>query len=148
MIKNTDITIHTLKELDIFSKEIALNLTPGSNLLLEGDLGAGKTTFVSYLVKNIGSSDWINSPSYTLVQKYTATLKGHEVSVYHIDLYRLNSGQDLTTIDIDRYLNDKDTLVIIEWADKLADFYPKKYIKMDFHIIEDTKRRIVVTTKE
>ncbi|MBP7172923.1 MAG: tRNA (adenosine(37)-N6)-threonylcarbamoyltransferase complex ATPase subunit type 1 TsaE [Cloacibacterium sp.] len=81
-------------------------------LLLKGNLGAGKTTFTQYLLKNLGSSNEVNSPTYSIVNEYDCP-KG---KIYHFDLYRLKSIEEVWDIGIDEYL-DNGFLSIIEWPE-------------------------------
>jgi len=81
-------------------------------LLLKGNLGAGKTTFTQFLLKNMGSKDEVNSPTYSIVNEYN-TEKG---KVYHFDLYRLKNIEEVYDIGIEEYL-DNSFLCIIEWPE-------------------------------
>lgn len=90
-------------------------------LLLKGNLGAGKTTFTQFLLKNLGSQDEVSSPTYAIVNEYD-TPKGN---VFHFDLYRMKSADEVEDIGIYEYL-DNSFLCIIEWPevyeDELAHF--------------------------
>ena len=81
-------------------------------LLLKGNLGAGKTTFTQFLLKNLGSTDEVSSPTYAIVNEY-CTLKGN---VFHFDLYRMKSVGEVYDIGMDEYL-DNAFLCIIEWPE-------------------------------
>ena len=98
-------------------------------LLLKGNLGAGKTTFTKFLLKNLGSKDEVSSPTYAIVNEYH-TPKG---KVFHFDLYRLKNKEEVWDIGIDEYLDDG-YLCIIEWPEiyeeELEDF-PHHEIKIE-----------------
>lgn len=81
-------------------------------LLLKGNLGAGKTTFTQFLLKNLGSTDEVSSPTYAIVNEYR-TPKGN---VFHFDLYRMKSVVEVYDIGMDEYL-DNAFLCIIEWPE-------------------------------
>lgn len=81
-------------------------------LLLKGNLGAGKTTFTQVLLKNLGSQDEVNSPTYSIVNEYSSP-KG---KVFHFDLYRLKNIGEVYDIGIEEYL-DNSFLCIIEWPE-------------------------------
>jgi len=81
-------------------------------LLLKGNLGAGKTTFTQFLLKNMESQDEVNSPTYSIVNEYN-TPKG---KIYHFDLYRLKNIEEVYDIGIEEYL-DNAFLCIIEWPE-------------------------------
>lgn len=95
-------------------------------LLLKGNLGAGKTTFTQFLMKNLGSEDEISSPTYSIVNEYH-TPKG---KVYHFDLYRLKNIDEVYDIGIEEYL-DNAFLCIIEWPEVYEeDLYGLNYHTM------------------
>lgn len=90
-------------------------------LLLKGNLGAGKTTFTQFLLKNLGSKDEVSSPTYAIVNEYDSP-KG---TIFHFDLYRMKTLDEVFDIGIEEYL-DNSFLCIIEWPEiyeeELADF--------------------------
>jgi tRNA threonylcarbamoyladenosine biosynthesis protein TsaE len=95
-------------------------------LLLKGNLGAGKTTFTQVLLKNLGSTDEVSSPTYSIVNEYN-TPKG---KVFHFDLYRLKNIEEVYDIGIEEYL-DNAFLCIIEWPEVYEDeLYELKYHQM------------------
>jgi len=95
------------------AREVAATLTGRELLLLEGDLGAGKTTFVRALAEALGIDPaWVSSPSFTLVQRYPAGERG--VALSHVDLYRLPPGADLEPLGLEELLAGDD-LVAVEW---------------------------------
>lgn len=100
-------------------------------LLLKGNLGAGKTTFTQVLLKNLGSEDEVNSPTYSIVNEYS-TPKG---KVFHFDLYRMKNIDEVYDIGIEEYL-DHSFLCIIEWPE----VYEEDLAGTDFHTmrIENT----------
>lgn len=98
-------------------------------LLLKGNLGAGKTTFTQFLLKNLGSINEVSSPTYAIVNEYD-TPKGN---VFHFDLYRMKNINEVYDIGIEEYL-DNSFLCIIEWPEiyeeDLADF-PHHELKIE-----------------
>lgn len=98
-------------------------------LLLKGNLGAGKTTFTQFLLKNLGSKDEVNSPTYSIVNEYD-TSKG---KIYHFDLYRLKNIDEVYDIGIEEYL-DNAFMCIIEWPEVYEEeLYGLKYHTMSIH---------------
>ncbi|MDQ0780717.1 tRNA (adenosine(37)-N6)-threonylcarbamoyltransferase complex ATPase subunit type 1 TsaE [Chryseobacterium sp. W4I1] len=94
--------------------------------LLKGNLGAGKTTFTQFLLKKLGSTDEVNSPTYSIVNEYN-TPKG---KIYHFDLYRLKNMEEVYDIGIEEYL-DNAFLCIIEWPEVYEEeLYGLKYHTM------------------
>ena len=108
-------TIHHLEEWKDVVNQIIPNLKHNI-LLLKGNLGAGKTTFSQFLLKELGSSDEISSPTYSIVNEYD-TPKG---KVFHFDLYRLKSVEEAYDFGIEEYL-DNAFLSIIEWPEIYMD---------------------------
>lgn len=124
-------TIHQLEDWKDIVNQIIPNLQHNI-LLLKGNLGAGKTTFSQFLLKELGSSDEISSPTYSIVNEYD-TAKG---KVFHFDLYRLKSVEEAYDFGIEEYL-DNGYLSIIEWPE----IYTDELEGYDFHemIITNTE---------
>ncbi|MFA9485396.1 tRNA (adenosine(37)-N6)-threonylcarbamoyltransferase complex ATPase subunit type 1 TsaE [Moraxella haemolytica] len=101
-------------------------MNPVGSLWLSGDLGAGKTTFTRYLLRALGHTGAVKSPTYTLVESYRINQK----PVYHADLYRLNDPEELDFIGFFEYFEEKDSLVIIEWASRAESLLPKPDIQL------------------
>ena len=91
------------------AQEIARNLK-NKLLLLEGEMGARKTTFTQHLVRALGSQDQVSSPTYALVNEYHCPAG----VIYHLDLYRLRDFREVVDLDLDSYINTAH-LMIIEW---------------------------------
>lgn len=108
-------------------------------LLLFGDLGSGKTTFVQGLAQGLGISRRIISPTFILQRTYPV---GNEV-LYHIDLYRLEESET-NTIGIGELLEQKNAVVLIEWPEKLGSNIPCKRTEIHFAYLTDTKRSISI----
>jgi tRNA threonylcarbamoyladenosine biosynthesis protein TsaE len=96
-------------------------------LLLKGNLGAGKTTFTQFLLKEMGCTDEVSSPTYAIVNEYD-TKKG---KVFHFDLYRLNSAEEVFDIGMEEYL-DSGNFCIIEWPE----IYEEEIAQIPHHTIE------------
>ncbi len=117
-------------------KEIGASCVGGEVFLLLGDLGAGKTCLSQGIAKGLGVKTKVNSPTFNIMKIY----EGKKLSLCHIDAYRLDSGHDLTMIGLDDYLNRKNLVVIIEWAEKVKDIWPKKKIKIEIKTIKDGRQ--------
>lgn len=147
------------KETFNFAKNFAKTLKGGEVLCLIGELGSGKTVFAKGIAKGLGLKKIITSPTFVLMKIYPVEYKNLFHGVYpiksaksiktmiHIDGYRLNRGQDLEAIGAKDYLNNKSCITAIEWADKVKDILPKKRIMIEFKVLGDDKREILITNK-
>ena len=91
-------------------------LTPGAVIAYEGDLGAGKTAFTRGLAKGLGSNDPVTSPTYTIVNEYL----GGRLPLFHFDMYRLHSAEDLWDIGWDDYL-ERGGICAVEWSENVRE---------------------------
>ncbi len=133
--------ITNLQNLQIFAHKLAGILEPNTVILFSGELGAGKTTFIKEICQSLGvHKDNITSPTFTLIQQYQAKLP-----IFHLDLYRLNSSTEIFNLDIIHYLENNNALVLIEWGEKLLFMKDLKYLMLEFHIISENERKIVIT---
>ncbi len=108
-------------------------------ILLFGDLGSGKTAFVKGLAKCLGIDNYqVKSPTYTFVREYFHN-KG---TLVHIDLYRLETIDNLLLEQIEEYMDGNGTLVVVEWADRLGDNAPDKRSDICFEHIDENQRKI------
>lgn len=113
-----EIITQTEKETIGIAKEFASQLEGGEVLGLIGDLGAGKTCFAKGLAKGLGIKKNITSPTFVLMKVYPVKYKTIKNFV-HIDAYRLHSYNDLLAIGIEDYIGKDDSVVVIEWADRV-----------------------------
>jgi tRNA threonylcarbamoyladenosine biosynthesis protein TsaE len=106
------------EETEAAGEQLAASVRAGDLLLLVGELGAGKTTFVRGLARGLGSSDGVQSPTFQLVRVYAGRLQ-----LAHVDLYRLEAGADLADLGLDDLLDQG--VVAVEWGDRLRLDYPR-----------------------
>jgi len=140
---DTTLTTNNLTQTQELAKNLAPTFSPGTILTLYGNLGAGKTTFVQGLAKGLGIEKRIISPTFVIVRAYE--IKGKAVKkFYHIDLYRVESKNELENLGIPEILDDKEVIVAIEWAEKLEDLLPKKRVEIYLEDIGEDKREISV----
>ena len=100
-------------------ERLGRTLPPGSVLLLEGDLGAGKTTFIAAVARGLGVPTGATSPTYALVHRY----EGRRGPVFHLDCYRLRSPEEAADLDWESLMREGDAL-LIEWPDRAAGWLP------------------------
>lgn len=113
---------------------------PKITIMLDGDLGAGKTTFTKGLAKGIGVTEIVNSPTFTIMKKYNT--KDYRKVLYHLDLYRLDHVGD--DFDLEEYI-DSQGMVVVEWPYNVSAFMPKDYLLVQIKKINDTEREFTMT---
>jgi len=113
-------------------------LTPGTILAYRGDLGAGKTAFTRGLARGLGYGEPVTSPTYTIVNEYL----GGRLPLFHFDMYRLRSSDDLWDIGWDDYL-DRGGVAAVEWSENVSDAL-EDAILITIHKTGETSRRIEI----
>lgn len=131
---------HFEKETKDLAKKISQNITQNV-IILTGELGAGKTVFVQGFAKGLGIKDKIISPTFVLIRQHKIDSKK---TLYHIDLYRLETIKELQSIGLKEICSNPNNIVLIEWGEKAKDLLPKNTIWIKFENLEGNKRRITV----
>lgn len=127
------IEVKNLDELESFAIKLARKLKNGDVISLIGDLGAGKTTLVQYLAKELGVNDYVTSPTFAIVNIYDG-----DYQINHLDLYRLEDPSELEQIDYENYFYP-DGITFIEWAKMGGDYLPPDMIEIEINQIEDKR---------
>lgn len=116
---------------------------PGDLILLSGRIGSGKTTLVQGLAAGLQIEGYVQSPTFTLAVEHAGrTPEGTTVTLFHIDLYRLEDSGDLATFGLDEYLDAPDGITVVEWPERLPLLAAENYLLVELEHIADTKRRI------
>jgi len=110
-------------------------------IALEGELGAGKTTFVKGFAKALGIKAKIKSPTFTLMKQYQIK----PASLYHIDCYRIRDHRDLVTLDLKSIFKSPNSVILIEWPERIGKILPKKLIRVHIDHINHNKRKITIS---
>jgi tRNA threonylcarbamoyladenosine biosynthesis protein TsaE len=126
----------TREELTAEGERLGRSLPPGSVLTFEGDLGAGKTTFVQAIARGLGVMEPATSPTYALVHHY----HGRRGSVFHLDCYRLRSSDEAADLDWEGLMLEGDAL-LIEWPERVAAWLPKPTCRFRLLHLPDAERR-------
>lgn len=134
--------VNNLKETKKVANVFAKLLSGGEIILLNGDLGAGKTTFTKFVLETLGVKDDVTSPTFTIMHEY----KTKKFNIYHFDMYRLSSGAEACEFGMDEYLysGDKRNIVFVEWAENIKDILNGKFIKINIKLLDDNKRGIEI----
>jgi tRNA threonylcarbamoyladenosine biosynthesis protein TsaE len=101
--------------LEELAARVADHLEPGDVVVLGGEVGSGKTTFVRAAARSLGVEERVTSPTYQIARGYEGSAGGHKVTVNHLDLYRLEGLEDRDALELDDYLG-LETITFIEWA--------------------------------
>lgn len=139
-------TAGTLAEFEAEAAAFVRGLTPqggGATLVtLSGELGAGKTAFTKTVARTLGVTEEVTSPTFLIMKSYA--LKGGAAfrTLVHVDAYRLGSGADLSPLKFDEVLAESDTLVMLEWPERVADILPAPAVRISIESAADGSRKI------
>ena len=136
-----EIVTHSPEETIAFGRTLAELLAPPKLVLLHGDLGAGKTTLVKGIAAafDAAAEEDVTSPTFTLVHEY----RGPQASLYHIDLYRVDTLRELETLGLDDLRSDNSVL-LIEWGEKFPRLVRERDVEIVLERAGESERRIRV----
>ena len=137
-----DFTTNSPEETIALGRELASVLVPPKIVVLRGDLGAGKTTLVKGIAEGFAaaSHDDVTSPTFTLIHEY----RGPAATLYHIDLYRIDTPRELETLGLDDLMTDKSVL-LIEWGEKFPRFQRERDVEIAIERISENERKIRIS---
>ena len=129
-MSTTEYITHSAEETIALGRELAPKLRELRMVILRGDLGAGKTTLVKGIAEGLeaASQDDVTSPTFTLIHEY----RGPEVTLYHVDLYRIETERELATLGLDELFAEEGNLVLLEWGEK----FPRLVAECDAEITD------------
>ena len=131
-------TTHSTSETEAVAFALGEKLKPGTILAYRGDLGAGKTAFTRGLARGLGYREPVTSPTYTIVNEYL----GGRLPLFHFDMYRLASSDDLWDIGWEDYL-DRGGVCAVEWSENVADAL-EGAVTITIEKLGETSRRITI----
>ncbi len=123
------------------ARNFAKQIKKGDIILLNGDLGSGKTFFVKYICKEYGIEN-VSSPSFAIVNEYH-----NKINFVHFDFYRIKKVEELYDIGFHEYLNGEN-IVFIEWSNMFPEILPKRNYKINFKFVNNTSREISIVKHE
>ena len=134
---------HSGEETTELGRRIAAELKPGTIVLLRGDLGAGKTTMVKGIAEGFkaAQAEEVTSPTFTLIHEY----RGPQVTLYHIDLYRIDTQRELDTLALDDLMTPQ-SILLIEWGEKFPRFAKERNVEIAIEHKGSDDRTIVFST--
>jgi len=125
------------------AEEFVAKLEEGTVVCLSGSLAAGKTTFSQYVGRCLGI-DRMTSPTFVIMRQYPVTNHSVIKTLYHLDLYRLESPEDIKVFDLEEIWSDPSNLLLIEWPEKFLDLLPEKKIDISIKPTASTQREIII----
>ena len=132
---------HSPEETEAVGARLAGTLTPGTVIAYTGDLGAGKTAFTRGLARGLGVTERVTSPTFTIVNEYA----GGRLPLFHFDLYRLGSSDELFDIGWEDYLS-RDGVCAVEWSENVEDALEGGCIRIDIRRGDGDSDRIITIT--
>lgn len=138
-----EFTTHAPEETIAFGRTLGELLVPPKLVLLRGDLGAGKTTLVKGIAQafHAAAEEDVTSPTFTLVHEY----RGPTATLYHIDLYRIDTPRQLQTLALDD-LMAQNSILLIEWGEKFSRFQRERDVEIVLEHVGENDRRILILT--
>jgi len=121
-----------------YAKAVGQRLRGGDVVAFIGGLGAGKTTFTRGLAVGLGLEDDVSSPTFSLVNEYRGKL-----TLYHFDMYRITSSDELETTGFFDYMNNE-SVIVVEWSENISDWLPDETIFITLKILDENTRGIEI----
>ena len=122
------------QETAILASDFISACNTGDRIVLNGNLGAGKTFFIKSALSSLGITE-VNSPSFAIVNEYS-----NRFHIYHFDFYRLKNSSELFDIGWQDYINDEESLIFIEWGNRLSKVLPTERIEINIEIADGKER--------
>ena len=139
-----DFLSHSAEETVSIGRKLASSLAAGQLIVLRGDLGAGKTTLVKGIAEGFQAAlqQDVTSPTFTLVHEY----RGPAVTLFHIDLYRIDTDRELMTLGIDDLRSEPESILLVEWGEKFGSIVEQADAEIRIERVEDSERKIILRT--
>jgi len=141
------VTKHELATFELGEK-LGRQCVGGEVFMLIGDLGAGKTKLLQGLAVGLGIKSRVNSPTFNILKIYKIVsrkdLKSRIKAFCHIDAYRLKAGADLISLGVEEYFASSETVIAIEWADKVKDIWPRGAKVIYLRALSEGSREIII----
>lgn len=136
-----EFTTNSPEETIALGRDLAAFLSPPKLVILRGDLGAGKTTLVKGIAEafNAASQEEVTSPTFTLIHEY----RGPNATLYHIDLYRIDTQRELDTLALDDLMTDRSVL-LIEWGEKFERLRRDRDLEISLERAGESARKLVL----
>ena len=139
-----DLITHSPDQTRSFGARLGRLARPGDVYLLRGPLGSGKTAFAQGVARGLGVEGYVQSPTFTLAAEHEGRADGRPITLYHLDLYRLEDPAEVETFGYDEYLDDPDGIVVIEWPERAEAELPEAFLLIELEHLADSKRRLIL----
>lgn len=136
------VLVNDLKQTKALAKKFAKSLKGGEVILLDGDLGAGKTTFTKYVLGFLGVKGDVTSPTFTIMREYD----GKKYKIYHFDMYRMTSGIEAREFGLEDFIysKNKNAIVFMEWPDNVKDILVGDFVKIQIKHMGENSREFKI----
>ncbi len=128
------VKVKSLEETERLANDFATSLVGGEVVLLNGDLGAGKTTFTQFVFKSLGVNEVVNSPTFAILKSYQGKFKLH-----HFDTYRITTEEAIES-GFEEVFEEKDSIKFVEWSENIASLLPNQTISVNIKYINENER--------
>ncbi|MEO6135255.1 MAG: tRNA (adenosine(37)-N6)-threonylcarbamoyltransferase complex ATPase subunit type 1 TsaE [Ginsengibacter sp.] len=139
-MKKTEKIIFSLDRLKAAATQFLSLINEYKVIAFSGDLGAGKTTFINAVCEELGVTERVSSPTYSIIQEYRA---GDGKIIYHMDLYRIKSEDEAIDAGVDDCIYSKE-ICFVEWPEMVPDIFPANTVYCSFEILENDQRKLIV----
>ena len=130
---------HSPEQTEQIAAQIARQLHPGDVIAFTGGMGMGKTCFVRGLASVLCPQSGVSSPTFSLVNEY-----GGDIPLYHFDMYRVESSEDLFTTGYYDYLDEGESILAVEWSENITDSLPEQTIYINIEPLSESERKIQI----
>ncbi len=131
---------YTLKELPEIASKIIESVS-SKVILFNGEMGAGKTTLIKEVVKQLGVNDVANSPTFSLVNEYKGS---NDMTIFHFDFYRIEDEEEAYDIGVEDYFYNENAWCLIEWGNKVENLLPLDVVNINIEVIDSNQRTIEI----
>ncbi|MFO7444995.1 MAG: tRNA (adenosine(37)-N6)-threonylcarbamoyltransferase complex ATPase subunit type 1 TsaE [Ignavibacteriaceae bacterium] len=134
--------VNSEEETALLAEDFIIGVSPGDIIVLNGNLGSGKTFFIKKSLEKYGVNN-VSSPTFAIVNEYNGKFK-----IYHFDFYRINKIRELFDIGFNDYINDEDAVIFIEWGELFKEIIPRKRIEINITLNQDFSRKFEIKRYE
>lgn len=124
------------KQTEKIGRRLARTLDGGQTVLLEGELGAGKTRFAKGIAFGLGVKDIVTSPTFALHNRY----RGKKLFLNHFDFYRLNDGEEARAVGLDEFFGETDGVCVVEWGQNATGILPEHFVRVSIFKTNEGRR--------